>query len=74
MRSQMAAAGESIQRGLQQSHNAEVQRRQAASVALQNWAYQQQVLQQNQQMINTMNQPRTMNCQYVGAMLNCSTF
>ena len=43
-------------------------------MALQNWAYQQQILQQNQQLINAYNQPRMTNCQYAGAMLNCSTF
>ena len=37
-------------------------------------AYQQQVLLQNQQAINAMNQPRMTNCQYVGTMLNCTTF
>ena len=38
------------------------------------WAYQQQVLQQNQQAINAANRPRMTNCQYVGTYLNCTTF
>jgi hypothetical protein len=71
---ELAEVGREIQRGLEQSHNAEVSRRQAAASALSTWAYQQQVLIQNQQMINTMNQPRMTNCQYVGRMLNCTSF
>jgi len=44
------------------------------AAAFSQWAYQQQVLLQNQQMINAMGQPRMTNCQYVGTMLNCTTF
>jgi hypothetical protein len=63
-----------IASGLEKSHSAELARRQAAATALSNWAYQQQILLQNQQAINAMNQPRMTNCQYIGAMLNCTTF
>jgi hypothetical protein len=69
-----AAAIAQVGQGLNQSHAAEMARRQQAAAALSNWAYQQQVLLQNQQMINAMNQPRMTNCQYVGTMLNCTTF
>jgi hypothetical protein len=71
---QFDAAIAQIEQGLNQSHSAEIARRQQAAAALSNWAYQQQVLLQNQQMINAMNQPRMTNCQYVGAYLQCTTF
>jgi hypothetical protein len=72
--SDLAAVGQAIQHNLEQSHGVEVARRQQAAAALSSWAYQQQVLLQNQQMINAMNQPRMTNCQYVGTYLNCTTF
>lgn len=74
VRSQLSAATSQIQRGLDQSHTAEVARRQQAAAALSTWSYQQQVLYQNQQMINAMNAPRMTNCQYVGPQLSCTTF
>jgi hypothetical protein len=69
-----AAVASALQKNLDQAHASELSRRQAAATALSNWAYQQQVLMQNQQMINAMNQPRMTNCQYVGTYLNCTTF
>ncbi len=63
-----------LQRGLQQSHAAELGRRQQAAYAIQQWTYQQQVLSQQQQMINAMNQPRMTNCQYIGSQLNCTSY
>lgn len=72
--SEVSAIARTIDQGLAQSHNAEVSQRQAAAAALQNWSYQQQVLQQNQQAINAANRPRMTNCQYVGTYLNCTTF
>jgi hypothetical protein len=69
-----AAILSAVQKNLNDAHASELSRRQAAAAALSNWAYQQQVLMQNQQMINAMNQPRMTNCQYVGAYLNCTTF
>jgi hypothetical protein len=72
--SKVSAIARAIDQGLAQSHNAEVAQRQAAAAALQNWSYQQQVLQQNQQAINAASRPRMTNCQYVGTYLNCTTF
>lgn len=63
-----------LQRGLQQSHSAELGRRQQAAYAIQQWSYQQQVLSQQQQMINAATQPRTTNCRYIGSQLSCTTF
>jgi hypothetical protein len=59
---------------LSQSHNAEIQQRQAASQSLQNWLYQQQVLLNQQQAINSMNRPRITNCQYFGNQIRCTGF
>jgi hypothetical protein len=74
MNAKTAQVSSDLQRGLAQSHQAELSRRQQAAASLSNYVYQQQVLLQNQQMINAMNQPRMTNCQYVGAYLNCATF
>jgi hypothetical protein len=74
LQARLASASAAINRDLNASHNTEVAQRQAAAAALQNWAYQQQVLLQNQQAINAANRPRMTNCQYVGTYLNCTTF
>jgi hypothetical protein len=60
-----------------QSHTAELQARQQSTIALQNWLYQQQQLNQQQQLINSLNRPeppRTTNCNWMGNTLNCRSF
>jgi hypothetical protein len=52
---------------LQQAHNMEVQQRQAAVAAYQNWA-------SRQQLIESMNRSRTTNCRYIGNSIHCTTF
>jgi hypothetical protein len=74
MRAALVRVDQQIKAELNNAHAYEVQQRQAAAAALSNWALQQQVLLQNQQAINAANRPRTTNCQYVGAYLNCTTF
>jgi hypothetical protein len=74
MRVALLRVDQQIKTELNNAHAYEVQQRQAAAAALSNWAYQQQVLLQNQQAINAANRPRMTNCQYVGAYLNCTTF
>jgi hypothetical protein len=74
MRGALMRVDQQIKTELNNAHAYEIQQRQAAAAALSNWAYQQQVLLQNQQAINAANRPRTTNCQYVGAYLNCTTF
>jgi hypothetical protein len=59
---------------LAQAHQYEIQQRQAALSALSQWAYQQQVVMQNQQMINAMNRPVMTSCRYIGATLNCASY
>ena len=52
--------------GLEQQHEAELQRRQAAAQALSEWA-------QTQQVINAMNRPVNTTCFGGGGMVNCTT-
>jgi hypothetical protein len=59
---------------LQNQHQFELEQRQRAAAALQQWSYQQQALANQQQAINSMNQPRTVNCNYVGSVLQCNSF
>lgn len=74
MRGALLRVDQQIKAELNNAHAYEIQQRQAAAAALSNWAYQQQVLLQNQQAINAANRPRMTNCQYVGTYLNCTTF
>ncbi len=59
---------------LETAHAYEIQQREAAASALQQWAYQQQLLQQNQQVINSLNRPTFVNCQYDGDFVQCTGF
>lgn len=63
-----------IDRELSVSHQAELAQRQAALNALSQWAYQQQVLMQNQQMINSLNRPAITNCSSYGNSIHCSSY
>lgn len=64
---------DSIQNNLSRSHQYEMEQRARAVAAFQNWNYQQQQLNQQQQMINAVNRPRTTTCSYIGRFLNCTT-
>lgn len=63
-----------INQQLNQSHSYQLSQRQAAARSLQQWSYQQQLLQQNQQMINSINRPTTTNCRYVDSTINCTSY
>ncbi len=63
-----------INQQLNQSHGYQLSQRQAAARSLQQWSYQQQQLQQNQQMINSINRPTTTNCRYVGSNISCTSY
>ena len=63
-----------INQQLNQSHSYELSQRQAAARSLQQWSDQQQQLQQNQQMINSINRPTTTNCRYVGSNISCTSY
>jgi hypothetical protein len=59
---------------LQNQHQFEVQQRQRAAEAFQQWSYQQQVIANQQRAINAMNQPRTINCNYFGNTAQSNSF
>ena len=65
MQAGLQAESQRIVAGLEQSHQAELARRQAAAQAIAQWA-------QTQQAINAMNRPVTTNCMNLGSgMVNC---
>jgi len=59
---------------LQNQHQFELEQRARAAAAMQQWAYQQQALQAQQQYINAVTRPRTINCNYYGTTAQCSEF
>ena len=66
--------GQRIASQLNQAHQYELAQRQLAAQALQAWSYQQQVLNNQQQLLKATTRPRTMNCYYIGTLLHCSQF
>jgi len=62
--SELQLESQRIEAGLQQSHEAELARRQAAADALVRYS-------QTQQIINNMNRPVITNCNSLGGMVNC---
>jgi hypothetical protein len=64
LQSALSVEGQRITGGLEQQHEAELARRQAALDALARWA-------QTQQVINAMNRPVITNCMNLGTMTNC---
>lgn len=63
-----------IESQLNQAHQYELTQRQIAVQALQMWAYQQQVLSNQQRLINATTRPITTNCQYIGSSLHCTQY
>jgi hypothetical protein len=61
---ELQAEGQRVVAGLQQSHEAELARRQAAADAFVHYS-------QTQQIINNMNRPIITNCDRVAGMVNC---
>ncbi len=70
----LQVAGVQLDRELVASHHAELAQRQAALDALRQWAYQQQVLRQNQQLINSLNRLVITNCSNYGNSVRCSSY
>jgi hypothetical protein len=58
---------------LKNEHQSEIEQRQRAAAAMQQWTYQQQQLRQNQEAINTANRSRTINCNYFGDTMRCTS-
>jgi hypothetical protein len=69
----LAFAHTQIDRKVEASQNQETQRRQVATAAMGQWAYQQQVLNRQRQMIDPKSRPVTTNCSYNGPSLDCTT-
>lgn len=74
LRIKLQDAGKQLARELEASHEAELAQRQQALNALSQWAYQQQVLMQNQQLINAVNRPVTTHCWWNGHSLQCQSY
>jgi len=72
-KAKMTQANAQIASQMANQQQFELDQRQRASTAIQHWAYQQQVLANQQQAINSMNQSRTINCNYVGDTLQCNS-
>lgn len=66
--------GQRIESQLDQAHQYELTQRQIATQSLRTWAYQQQLLNNQQQLINATKRPITTNCQYIGNILHCTQF
>lgn len=66
-----------VMQELSKSHQAEVLQRQRAIDALSDWAYKQQVLMQNQQLINSLNnsinRPVVTSCRQYGMSISCQS-
>ena len=60
-----------INQELSSAHQSELQDRQRAAAFLQQWSFQQQLLMQNQQLINSVNKPTVTNCNYIGNTFSC---
>jgi hypothetical protein len=63
-----------INQELRNAHAFELQQRAAAALSLQQWAYQEQLLQQHQQVINSLNRPTYTNCRFIGNNVNCTSY
>jgi hypothetical protein len=74
LRPQLVAAGQRVDTELRAEHQQEMQQRAAAAQAFSNAMYQQQLLNQNQQMINNINRPVTTNCNRFGNSVNCTSY
>jgi len=66
--------GQRIESQLDQAHQYELTQRQIAAQSLRTWAYQQQLLNNQQQLINATKRPITTNCQYIGNILHCTQY
>jgi hypothetical protein len=67
-------AANQIDANLQNQHAFEIEQRQRAAAAFQQWAYQQQVLANQRAAIAAANRPVTINCNYAGATAQCTSF
>jgi hypothetical protein len=73
MRNWLHAAAQ-IDAQLQNSHVFEVEQRQCAAAAFQDWSAQQQALANQRQAVSAASGPRTINCQYIGNTAQCRSY
>jgi hypothetical protein len=66
-------AGQQIDAQLQNQHQLEIEQRQQAAAAIQQWSYQQQALANQRAAINAANRPIMTNCNYTGTTANCTS-
>lgn len=71
---EFTSAARDIENGIASDHNSEMQSRQQAAAALQNWSAQQQQMYQNQMLYNNLNRPKTTNCNMYGNSVNCTSY
>lgn len=71
---EFAQIGQQIQSQLNHAHQAELLQRQNSARAVQNWAYQQQVLENQRQLSNATARPTTTNCHYIGNSFQCTHY
>ena len=62
-----------IKSQLQSQHQFELEQRQRAAVAMQQWIYQQQQIAAERQAIAAANRPRIINCNYYGSTATCNS-
>ena len=72
----MVQANMQIASQLQNQHQFEIEQRRRAAAAMQQWAYQQEALNNQRQLIDAMSRPRmtTINCNYYGNTATCNSF
>ena len=66
--------GKRVDQQFQNAHQSEMQRRQEAAATMQQWSYQQQLLEQNRKLLNSANSPTTTNCRSLGNTINCTSY
>ena len=71
LQSEWNSVAKNIAQQLESANQSELLNRQRAAAAMQQWSYQQQLLLQNQQLINSVNRPIMTNCNYIGNSINC---
>lgn len=72
--SELQKARQRVNNQLQELRENEMEKRQAAVQALQQWSYQQQKLQNQQKLMNELRTPTYTDCQYVGSTLSCTSY
>ncbi len=70
----MRDTAQRLDAALEASHRQEMAQRAAAAQAFSNSMYQQQILNQNQQLINAANRPVTTNCMHLGMSTNFTSY